>query len=501
MTTLRKQDQPARRAARIDRTRAADRAIRFGTSGWRGLLGEEVTFPRLRVLVRSIADWIFEEEGGAGAKVLVGFDGRFASQAMAESATRLLRDAGLLPQLSDRPMPTPAMTRALTAGAAGRPSDPAAGLMFTASHNPAADHGLKVFGPSGGAISDDHARRIEAIAAGRMQEDGAPHSPLPGERTDFVTPYANALANVLDAEALRRSKVHVLYDAMHGMGGGVLDRVLRDSGARVEGMRLDLDPGFGGTVPDPSPARLGSLMQSVSRAQGLRLALATDGDADRIAALGADGGALSETQILALLIEHLASTGRIRRGVAIGVATGSLVEKVAARHGLEVERHPIGFKFLSAALESGRVDVAGEESGGFALAGMSRDKDGLLAGCLLANLVATTGAGLEEHIARLESEHGTSACGRIAVESRPAFDRGLERLAKRPPERVGAVPVAAVDDRHGLRLALADGGFLMWRRSGTESVLRVYGEGQTPDALTERLSLGVELLERAATVD
>jgi phosphomannomutase len=198
------------------------------------------------------------------------------------------------------------------------------------------------------------------------------------------------------------------------------------------------------------------------------------------------------------LIDHLATTGQLSRGVAITNGTGSLVEKVAADHGLGVERHAVGFKHLSSAIAAQRVDVAGEESGGFALASMGRDKDGLLAGCLLVNLVAISGQPLEAHIERLEARFGASACGRTALAIRPGLDRALEHLENAPPERLAGVRVqrATVDD--GLRLDLEDGGFLIFRRSGTEPLLRVYAEASTAAALGERLRQGIRLIEQTA---
>ena len=152
------------RARRVERSRASERPILFGTSGWRGALGEEVSFPRLRVLVRSIADWVHQQE--SGREVLVGWDRRLASQAMAEMSAAILHEAGLEPLLCGFSTPTPAVTHALAKGSH------AAGIVLTASHNPALDHGLKVFHKGGGAISDRDARRIESIALARMHDDG-----------------------------------------------------------------------------------------------------------------------------------------------------------------------------------------------------------------------------------------------------------------------------------------------------------------------------------------
>jgi len=478
------------RAQPVGAQRSTQRPILFGTSGWRGSLGEEVTFERLRVLVRSVSDWICEQ--GTGDRVLIGWDSRFASQRMAEITAGIVAENDLEAVLSTTRTPTPAITHALARRRC------AAGLVLTASHNPAPDHGLKVFAAGGGTISDAHARHIESIAADRMHDGGPSLSSAPCQREDFVTAYRRALEDQLDVDAMRRSGIEVIYDAMHGTGAGVLDTVLESAGATLQRLRMEPDPNFGGTSPDPVAQNLTQLALGVRGAGRLALGLATDGDADRFGVVDGTGRVLTETQVVALLIDHLATAGRLCRGVAITNGIGSLVEKVAVDHGLSVERHPVGFKHLSRAIEAQRVDLAGEESGGFALASMGSDKDGLLAGCLLANLVAKSGEPLEVHVERLENRFGASACGRTAIAGSPALDRALEHLKAAPPEQLGRVRVETVENGPGLRLDLEDGGFLMLRRSGTEPLLRVYAEAGTAAALRERLSQGIRLLERTA---
>jgi phosphoglucomutase len=245
------------------------------------------------------------------------------------------------------------------------------------------------------------------------------------------------------------------------------------------------------------PTRLVSLSREVRAATGLRLGLATDGDADRFSVIDADGRTLSETAALALLVDHLARTGRVRRGVALSIATGSLVERVARSHGLAVHAFPIGFKHLTRALVDNRADVAGEESGGFAWGRIARDKDGILAGCLLAEIVAATRAPLRARLDELERQHGRSACGRIAIGADARALQGLSALRRAVPSRVDAARVHACDETDGLRLALDDG-FLMFRESGTEPALRIYAEAPGPRRLARRLRAGVQLLERAA---
>jgi len=466
--------------------------IRFGTSGWRGVLGEEVTFARLRALARAVGRWLRED--GAARRVLIGYDGRFASEALARSAADVLRADGLRPVIAAHWTPTPVVTHALQRGRW------AAGLVLTASHNPPLDHGLKVFDAAGAGIGDPVARRIEALAA-RALRDGVPapdgavghrSAPALGEA------YLAAVADLLDRDALRRHAPTVVYDAMHGAAAGHLDTLLERLGVRVIALRTAPDPRFGGGVPDPVAAQLGALIARTRAAASPALGLANDGDGDRVGVVDGRGRVLTETQVIALLVDHLARTGRIARGVALGRATGSLVARVAEAHGLTVMRRPIGFKHLSAAILADRADVAGDESGGFAYRPIGPDKDGMLAAALLVELVATTGRPIEQHVARLEAAHGASACGRRALRASGGLDRALVRLAASPPTRIGGVALAGFDAGDGLRFELADGGFLMFRRSGTEPLLRIYAEAADAQRLERRLELGQRLLARSA---
>lgn len=472
--------------------------IRFGTSGWRGVLAEEVTWARADALVDGVARWLAEPgpRGGRPAhgravRILVAHDTRFLGGRLAERACARLAAAGLRAHPVESPVPTPVVAHAVRAGAAE------AALVFTASHNPPEYQGAKVIAGWGGGVTDAQARRIEAHAARALaasRRGGARRGPSrPSVPRDLVAPYLEALRAGLDRAAFRRAPPHVFYDALHGTGAGVCDRALRELGARVEVLRGDRSPRFGGGPPDPTPPRLAGLVARVRARGGTALGLATDGDGDRYAVVDADGAPLTETEALALLVDRLARTGRLRRGVAVSIATGSLVERVAAGHGLPVTRHPIGFKHLARALAEGTADVAGEESGGFAADALGRDKDGILACALFAEIAAAEGLPLRRRLDALVRRHGPSACARTALRADPRARAQLVRLAAAPPERVGGARVAAVDHRDGLRLAFADG-FLMLRASGTEPLLRLYAEAPDRVRLAKRLAAGRALL-------
>lgn len=476
------------RAGARRRARRATPAVRFGTSGWRGVLGDDFTFAGVRAAVRAVAEWVGEEV--PSPRVLVAHDTRFLGERLAEEAARVLAGAGVRVVTPGGPLPTPLASFAVRRGRAH------AGLVFTASHNPPEYQGLKVIAAWGGAAPVGLTRRFERVAAAWL--DGpAPPTAEPRTRTaDLHGPYERALRAHLDLETLARGRPGVVYDALHGVGAGVLDGVLARCGARVDCRRAEPDPRFGGAPPDPVPARLAPLAAALRRRPGW-LGLATDGDADRFAVVDRGGRLVSESDAVALLVDHLARTGRIHRGVALSRATGTLAERVARAHGLAVSRHPIGFKYLTAALLDGTADVAGEESGGFAWAPVARDKDGILAGCLVAEVAASSGGPLRGRLAELRRRLGGGVSGRTAVRLPVPAAGVLRGLRRALPRRLDGARVLDVDAGDGLHVGLADG-FLMWRGSGTEPVLRVYAEAPDARSLERRLAAGVRRLRREA---
>jgi phosphomannomutase len=464
--------------------------IAFGTSGWRGIRDVEFSVARVRSAVRAVAGWLSENAGGG--EVVIAHDTRPGGAEFVAVAAQVLAARGFGAIVARGAVPTPAAVHAMRSRRA------VAAIVFTASHNPPEFAGMKVFGAHGGILDEAASRRIEALwaeaaarPAGELATEAA--AAAAGETVEVIAPYLETLLGGIDRASLRNSELRVVYDAMHAVGAGVLDRALRESGVEVRTLRAEPDPEFGGAAPDPADSRLVLLRAEIRDQPGQVLGIATDGDADRFAVVSSAGHCLHATDALALLVDHLAATGRIERGIAISLATGSLVERVAAAHGLPIERHPIGFKYLSRALESGSVDAAGEESGGFSLARFGCDKDGILAGLLFAEMLAAGGPSLAGRLAALRRRYGTSVCGRLAAPCDEAARAALAELSAAPPERLDGVAVEGVTLGDGLHFALEDG-FLMLRRSGTEPLLRIYAEAPDPGRLERRLEVGRALL-------
>ena len=253
------------------------------------------------------------------------------------------------------------------------------------------------------------------------------------------------------------------------------------------------DPYFGGRRPDPDEAGLRELAMAVSGSDAT-LGLATDGDADRFGVVDSDGTFIGPNLVLALLLDYLATSRGWRGGVARSVATSHLIDAVAAAHGLTVHETPVGFKYIGARLADGSAVFGGEESAGLSIAGHIPDKDGVLACLLVAEMVARTGRGLREQIEALFRRVGEYHTGRLAIAVTDSVDTRLGAVMSDPPTSLAGVAVREVNRVDGCKMLLTDGGWLLLRPSGTEPLVRCYGEARSARGLADILSAGRQLV-------
>lgn len=465
--------------------------LRYGSGGWRGRLGDTLTASRLRALGLGIAR--VHRARGERRPLLLGHDGRFLGPALADLLDRTLSASGHPVLRVESPVATPVVTHSLARGAYG------GGLVLTASHNEAADHGLKVFDEDGCGIDRDFAQAIErAASAPRAKRSGRQRVRRP---LKLVAGYIRALAELLDsakgARATPRNGAppRVIYDALHGCGASALSSLLTERGVNLVLRRALCDPRFGASLPNPEPNQVEALCREVAATRGA-IGVATDGDGDRFAAIDESGERIPEPECTALLIDFLVREYSVHGAVALSMAAGRCAADTAAFHSLPVTVHPVGFRYIAAELRGGRALLGGDESGGFAWGAFGNDKDGILACALMIELARRAG-GLRAARKRLARSVPIPKWGKRA---RPADTRVLSRLrdlALRPPREVAGVRVVEVSSRGGFWLGFADG-FLMLRASETEGVVRCYAEAPTREVLERRMSAADRLLSPPA---
>jgi len=463
--------------------------IAFGTSGWRGILCEDFIVDNVRVVIRAIADHLIAS-GEQHKGVIVACDTRFMGRRFAEEAARVLAGAGVKAYLCDRDTPTPVISfEILRRQAAGA-------INFTASHNPPEYNGVK-FSPSWGGpalpettwdIEQRANRMLGTVSCATLSLDDALGRGLL-ERIDPRPEYLKALEGKVDFDAIAHLG-KVALNPLYGTGRGYLDEPLKQRNIPYVIMNDYLDPYFGGHPPEPSESHIPDFINLVKSDPAIRLGLATDGDADRFGILDSDGSYIEPNYIIALLLDYLIRVRKLEGGVARSVATSHLIDAVARKHGIPVHETPVGFKYVGELISQDKIVIGGEESAGLSIKGHVPEKDGILACFLVAEMVAREGKSIRELLERLYGEVGRFVTRRDNLKLSPQLEKEYAARITALPAEIAGAGVKEVVRIDGTKLLLADGSWMLFRKSGTEPVVRLYGEASTEARLSEVMEAG-----------
>lgn len=458
--------------------------IHFGTDGWRAVIADGFTFETLRLVARAIAVAArgFEVPAGIDRNLLVvGYDRRFLSREFAVAAAEELAAAGYEVQLSGEPLPSQAVSfTAWKRRALG-------GVVITASHNPAAYNGVKFKGWYGGSGLPE----MYAAIAGRIGET----SNAPGGKvseSDFLSDYCQALRDAIDFDVVRRAGLRILHDPIHGVASGIPARVLGEgSASTVTTLRGEANPSFGGANPEPIPPNLRPSIDAMMTGV-YDLAICNDGDADRVGILDERGEFVSPHKLIGLLAIELVRHRGMKGEIVKTFSTSRLVEEVARKLGVPFHETPIGFKYVADLMLTRSVVIGGEESGGIGFGAFIPERDGILSGLLAAECVASSGKPLSTLVDEMEDEFGRLHYGRRDLKSpMAANERLIVRAKSGDLDRIFPGEVVSREDKDGVKLNFADGGWILLRKSGTEPILRIYCESPSAACVESMLDAAV----------
>ncbi|MCA9939709.1 MAG: phosphoglucomutase/phosphomannomutase family protein [Anaerolineales bacterium] len=465
-------------------------SIKFGTDGWRAVISETFTFHNLRLVAQAIADFV-QEESAPEPSVVIGFDTRFLSDRYAQEVARVMAANGIKAWLCRADAPTPAVSYAVVRKGAD------AGVMITASHNPPRYNGVKLKARYGGSAGKSQHRRVEQLLDQNLQKARDPNLMDLDQairqgwvrKFDPAWAYYEHLSTLVDLDCISAGELRVVCDGMYGAGRGVIGEVLARGRTRAHNIRHEMNPGFGGIHPEPIARHLGLLMSTIQGGHW-DVGLATDGDADRIGAVDARGQFVDPHRIFALVLRHLIEVRGWRGQVVRTVSTTRMVDRLAARHGLELVETPVGFNHIADLMLAGDVLMGGEESGGMSIRGHIPEGDGVLLGLLLLEVIAHAGRPLHELVADLLADVGPAQYARTDMKLRAPVEKSqmVRMLQETAPKAIAGVAVEDVQTTDGVKYYLADGSWLLIRPSGTEPVLRVYAEA--PDDARVKALLG-----------
>ena len=447
--------------------------IEFGTSGWRAIVADEFTVANIRLAVAGIAAYV--KTLPEPHRVLVGRDPRFLGERFVAEAASVLAGAGVAPIMIPEAAPTPAIAYAVqtlkTSGA----------INFTASHNPPEYNGIKFSTPDGAPALPEVTRQIEAAIDGLGIGENIPSLSAPAggfETADVKPAFLKRLAELVDLPAIAKSGIKVVYDPFWGAGRGYLSDLLREAGVAVETVHDYRDVLFGGHAPEPSDELLGAAKKKMTEI-GAALVIATDGDADRFGVVDGDGTFIQPNYVIALLFDYLVETRGWKNGVAKSVATTNLVNALAEYHKVPIYETPVGFKYIGALIDQDKIAIGGEESAGLTIRGHVPEKDGVIAGLLMAEMVATRGTSLGAQLKALFAKVGSYFPVRENFHLTAAQKAAFTEKLKADPKELSGRKVVKVVRTDGLKLILDDGSWVCYRLSGTEPVVRAYTEARS----------------------
>ena len=473
------------------------RSITFGTDGWRAITGDDFTFDTVRHVAQGIAQYLASV---GGETAVVGYDRRFASEVFAEEVARVLAGNGLRTLLLDRASPTQVASWTVIAERAK------GAAVVTASHNPYLFNGIKYKPETGSSAPPEVIRELErrinellaADAADRVIKRAAADD-VRIERIDPRPSYFQQLGRMVELPRLRDAGLRVLHDPMYGSGAGYLAEALAGGSTVVDALHAERNPYFGGHNPEPIPPNLDDT-QDVMRQGRHQLAIVTDGDADRVGIVDESGRFVTTLEVYALLLRYLVEVRGWRGPIVRSINMTSMADRLAERYGLSLHEVPIGFKSIAPKMLETSALLGGEESGGYAIRGHIPERDGVLVGLMIADYLVRSERPLSALLRELEELVGPSAYRRHDFHlRRDTYDedrrRILTTLADHTPDEVAGQRVVGRRDDDGLKLTLADGGWVLLRASGTEPTVRVYAEARTMEEVEARLQALEEIVE------
>jgi alpha-D-glucose phosphate-specific phosphoglucomutase len=479
--------------------------ISFGTDGWRAVISDTFTFHNLRLVAQAIADavstdsWnrIFTNGGDIDArKMVVGFDPRFLSDRYAADVARVFAANGFTVYLAQADAPTPAISYAI------KHLKAVAGVVITASHNAPRYNGIKLKAAYGGSASPEQSRRVEVYLNDNEERGRGPNlmdmeraremgliqrfNPLPA--------YYDHLRTLIDFDTIAENPPKIVVDSMHGAGRGVIKGILKGTGCEVTEIRSEMNPGFGGTHPEPIARNLGALAGAISTGMG-DMGLALDGDADRIGAMDGRCNFVDPHKIMSLALQYLVEKRGWHGPVVRTVSTTRMIDRLASRYGLPLYETPVGFNHIADYMLTEDVLIGGEESGGISFKGNIPEGDGVLMGLLLVEIVATTGKSLYELVEDLLKAVGPAFYERrdLRLKRPVSKKRMVARLVDDSPHQIGSENVMDLVTLDGVKYIMADDSWLLIRPSGTEPVLRVYAEGRSEEMVEALLGFGEQV--------
>ncbi len=473
--------------------------IKFGTGGWRAIIGDGFTRENVEILAQAISEDMLCacQEGADDCRtkgIVIGYDRRFLSDIAAIWASSVFAANGIKVHFISKIAPTPLIMFAVkTLGTKY-------GLAVTASHNPALYNGIKVFTEGGRDAQAEVTAGFERIISKGVSvrtmdfEKGEDQGLI--TRTDFTNQYLDSIISMIDMDVIRKARLKVLLDPMFGVSKTSLQTILMTARCEVDIINDRHDTLFGGKLPSPSASTLSKLREMVVT-QKYDMGIGTDGDADRIGIIDDKGNFIHPNKIMVLLYYYLLKFKGWKGDVVRNVATTHVLDRIAAAYGMSCHEVPVGFKHISSKMEETDAVIGGESSGGLTIRGHIKGKDGIFAACLLVEMISVTGMKISQTLDQIGELYGSAEMTEFDTSfSQEKKNELFTRLfvSKEIPDF--GKDIERVDYTDGCKIYFKDDSWIIARFSGTEPLMRIFCETESEEHSAEltgiwRRSLGL----------
>jgi len=465
--------------------------ISFGTDGWRAAIADDYTFENVKRCAQGFANYN-KMKGNGGKWFVVGYDRRFLSEKFALAAAEVMAANGFKVYLTDRATPTPVISFSVVNKKA------AGAINITASHNPFSDNGFKVRNETGGAINPDGLKEIEAgIPDGISDVLSVNATDAIAEGSivlfDPETPYLDHIKLLVDVEPIKNAGITILVDAMWGNGSGYFPKLLSGGTSKVIEIHAERNPIFPEMArPEPIPPNINPGLKATLE-HNADVLIINDGDADRIGVGSEKGEFINQLSVYALLAYYFLEVRGERGPIVRTLSTTSMLDKLGTLYNIPVYETGVGFKYVAPKMIETDALIGGEESGGYAFRSNVPERDGILAGLYLLDMMVRLNKKPSELIEQLFSIIGSHYYDRIDKRFTGDIDNRKKRITSALPETIGGMKVTGFNDTDGYKFTLEDGGWLLIRFSGTEPIIRVYCETTQADKVQPILKDGLKI--------
>ena len=442
--------------------------IKFGTDGWRAIIGKGFTVNNVARVSIAVGQWLNQKYDNPS--VVIGYDCRFGGLMFAETTAKVMQSLGIKTMLCNGFASTPMVSLGVLEFKA------TIGVVITASHNPHTYNGFKLKADFGGPMLPHDVQEIENIIPdeNHLELDALTLDGV--EMINLESMYVNKVKDSFDLDCINNADLNLAYDGMYGAGQRAVPLLL----PQTKLLHCTLNPGFNGVAPEPIHRNLEEFSQFIKN-NNIDCGLATDGDADRLGLFNSKGEFVDSHHIILLLIHYLAKYKNQKGKVVTAFSCSVKVAQLCAHYGLEHETVKIGFKYVAGVmLDEDNVILGGEESGGVAVADHIPERDGIWMGLILWEFMAKTGKSLDELIKEVYDIVGSFAFERIDLHLNESKKLSIvENCKSGVYKNFGDLKIYKVEDIDGYKFYFDEDRWVMIRPSGTEPVLRTYCEART----------------------